>query len=516
MKSTLFTIVIGAIFLVGGAGAVILADRQGWLPGAGGHVDRRQSAGCPHELTRELCPFCTPGLIEEMGQCGAHSVPEALCSRCNQALVPAFKVENDWCGPHEIPESQCTICNPGLIASQDVSGAAFGQPEDIRLISTAETPRNQRQPSVTCKTETLQIQFLNDGIADKAGFEYSRVNRQEVVETLSCNAEIVYDGNRYARLAPRAPGVVREVKKDLGDRVETGETLAVIDSADLGSAKAAYLQAQALLKLSAAEHAREKKLVESEISAQFELLEAQSSLSECQIAVSQAAQRLRNLGLSDNDIQQVEMGDDTSSLLPLIASFPGVVVERSTVIGEEADTTTPLFAVADTSTMWAMLDVYDRDIQKVHSGQTVVVAVEGARGEAFGGQVNWASSSVDPKTRTLKVRAEIANPDGYLRSGMFGTAEIRLYDQGPVPVVPKDAVQWEGCCNIVFVKQNDSLFRPKKVRLGYATERHFVVHEGLEPNDVVVTTGSFLLKTEILKGSIGAGCCEVEPGKQQS
>lgn len=515
MKNKLLSVVVAVVFLLGGAGVVILADRQGWLPGSTDRSGGSQAAGCPHELTRDTCPFCSPNLIEEMGQCVGHGVPEALCHLCNPALIPAFKAVGDWCAGHNVPESQCLICNPGLrtasipgIGKSDLAG-------DIRLTSVTEVARNQRAPSVTCQTETLRVQFLNPTIAERVGLEYARIERREVAATLSCNVEIEYDGNRYARLSPRAAGVVLEVRKDLGKAVKAGETLAIVDSAELGTAKSAHLQARALLKLWTENHAREQRLFERKISPESDLLKAEASLAESRIAVSRTAQRLRNLGLTDADIASIEQNNDSSSLLPLGAPFSGVVVERNAVIGELADTATRLFAVADTATMWAMLDVYEKDIGNVRPGQPVVLSMDGAGGEKFGGKVTWVSSHVDPRTRTLKVRAEIANPEGFLRDGMFGTAEIRLHDQAPVLVVPKDAVQWDGCCNIVFVQMNDSLFRPKKVRLGYETDRHFVVRKGLERGERVVTTGSFLLKTEIMKGSIGAGCCEVEPGKQR-
>ena len=137
-------------------------------------------------------------------------------------------------------------------------------------------------------------------------------------------------------------------------------------------------------------------------------------------------------------------------------------------------------------------------------------------GERRGGTVTWVSSHVDHRTRTLKVRTEVDNADGLLRSGMYGKAVISIRDKEPTLVVPKDAVQWEGCCNVVFTRQSDMLFTPKKVRIGYDTDRFYVVEEGLEENEEIVTTGSFLLKTEIMKGSIGAGCCEAGLGRQES
>jgi cobalt-zinc-cadmium efflux system membrane fusion protein len=97
---------------------------------------------------------------------------------------------------------------------------------------------------------------------------------------------------------------------------------------------------------------------------------------------------------------------------------------------------------------------------------------------------------------------------------MFGKAIITVRKDESALVVPKDSVQWEGCCNVVFVKRSGVLFEPRKVKLGYEMDRFFVVEHGLNAGEEIVTTGSFLLKTEILKGSIGVGCCEVEPGKE--
>ena len=153
-----------------------------------------------------------------------------------------------------------------------------------------------------------------------------------------------------------------------------------------------------------------------------------------------------------------------------------------------------------------------KDGAKIEPGQSVVLKVVGLRGEAFGGRIARVSTHVDPRTRTLKARAVVTNSEGLLRANMFGAALITIHDKRPVLVVPKGAVQWEGCCNVVFVKRSDTLYEPRKVRLGYETDRFYEVKSGVEPGETVVTQGSFLLKTEILKGSIGAGCCpEVTP-----
>jgi cobalt-zinc-cadmium efflux system membrane fusion protein len=96
---------------------------------------------------------------------------------------------------------------------------------------------------------------------------------------------------------------------------------------------------------------------------------------------------------------------------------------------------------------------------------------------------------------------------------MFAEARITIHDQEPLVIAPREAVQWEGCCNVVFIRKSESTFQPRKVKLGHETDGWVVVLAGLEADEPVVTRGSFLLKTEIMKGNIGAGCCEAHGAK---
>ncbi len=529
-KSTsTFTGLILAALVVLGA----MAYHQGWLPGLasrqnthrGGTEDSHEHHGhdhghaadlCAHQLPPGKCPFCDEALIEAMGFCHGHGVPEAFCTKCNPWVIPGFKAVNDWCAGHEIPESQCTICNPELLDAPEPDKQQSATSPLLELLDGPAVPRSQRTPAITCNTSSLQVQFLSPETASIAGLEYARVERREITQSISCNLEMTYDGNRYARLATRSPGTVSAVRKDLGEAVQAGEVLALVDSAGLGTARSEYLQAQTLVNLWEKNHAIELRLLEKRAGTERDMLQAETKLTKSRIALAGAQQRLRNLGISDDQISKFSKGHANSSLLPLTAPFPGVVVERNAVVGEVVDTKASLLSIADTSKMWAMLEVYESDVPKVRIGQPVVLEVEGIPGERRGGTVTWVSSHVDHRTRTLKVRTEVDNADGLLRSGMYGKAVISIRDKEPTLVVPKDAVQWEGCCNVVFTRQSDMLFTPKKVRIGYDTDRFYVVEEGLEENDEIVTTGSFLLKTEIMKGSIGAGCCEAGLGRQES
>jgi len=240
---------------------------------------------------------------------------------------------------------------------------------------------------------------------------------------------------------------------------------------------------------------------------QRDVFAAETSLAEANLALTAAKQRLRNLGVAEADVEKLVAARDTSSTVQVVALVAGRVVERDAIVGEVVDTARSLFAVADTSTMWALLDVREADAQNVAIGQGALLQFGGSRGERVAGQVSWISPRVEPATRTVKVRVALPNPHGDLRAGAFGTAEVAFHQGDPLPAVPKSAVQWEGCCNVAFVRKSDQVFLPRKLRLGADLGDHWAVLSGLTEGDVVVTEGSFLLKTEIRRESIGAGCC---------
>lgn len=370
--------------------------------------------------------------------------------------------------------------------------------------------RWQRAPSSTCATSATPITLSSAEVLELLGLRYAQVQAGPLDRTIERNAQLAYNANRYARLASRAPGVVAEVVKDLGEPVRKGEVLAIVDSIELGAAKADVLMALETVNLWQANAARERDLVEKGAGIEREQLEAETRLAESRIALNKTRQRLRNLGLGKEQIDVVEKEGDTSSLLAITAPFDGMVVERAAVMGEAAEGSRPLLAIADTAVMWAMVDLGEIDLMLVHVGQEATLSLDGLPGRTFPGRVTWISTQVDEHTRTVKARIELDNGEGLLRANMFGRARIAAGGGRPAVTVPKDAVQWEGCCNVAFVRADDSLtFRPARLTLGFDAGDRYEVVAGLEPGQTIVTRGSYILKNEILKSAVGAGCCEV-------
>lgn len=317
----------------------------------------------------------------------------------------------------------------------------------------------------------------------------------------------------------------------------------VLSDVPVGDAKAKLLRAHAALQLARTEFAREAALLDKKISSERVYQAAQSALASAEVefvalreeiafdterdrlaaqravevarsALDAAERRLHILGLSEAQVGAIGTeADEAMSRFELRSPSAGTVIKRSVAVGESVESDDVLFVVADTSNMWLMADVYERDLLQLRTGLSVHFTVDGMPGVSFEGKVSWISSQVDVKTRTVRLRADLANPDGLLRARMFGRARIVLHDNERVVGVPVDAVQTDGCCQLVFVQESDTVFQPRKVVLGTRANGFVEVLRGLDEGEAVAGTGSFLMKTEILKSNIGAGCCEVDPGR---
>ena len=210
-------------------------------------------------------------------------------------------------------------------------------------------------------------------------------------------------------------------------------------------------------------------------------------------------------------------GEDAGDIARLVLRAPiaGTVTGRSAAIGATVDPSVALVTIADLSSMWAELDIREAELGSVRLGDRVAVEVDGLPGRAFTGAITWIAAEIDPRTRTGRARAEIRNQDGCLKANMFARATIhpgggeRGDEQGVA--VPRSAIQRARGEAVAFVRLAGDLYEPRRVRVGRAAGERIEVLEGIRAGEEVVTAGAFLLKTEILKESIGAGCCEIGP-----
>jgi cobalt-zinc-cadmium efflux system membrane fusion protein len=330
------------------------------------------------------------------------------------------------------------------------------------------------------------------------GIVVQPVGRGTLDQSTRLTGEVAFNADRIAHVSPSVPGIVQSVSQSVGDAVEAGDVMAVLSSRELASARSDYLAASARLALAEESLGRDERLLADRIGTERQVLEARQAVRETRIAVNLAEQNLHALGQDHDDIEGLADAEDTGlSTYELKAPLTGVVIARELTRGEvvsDEPAETP-FVVADLSSVWVNLAVYQRDLAAVRRGTTVRIAFGPGIPDATG-TIAFISPSLDEHTRTATARVVLDNPEGVWRPGMFVTAQATTASTRAGLVLPRSAIQKLDGQTIVFV-QHDGVFEPRPVEIGRQTEAFFEILSGLEPGERVVTQNGFALKAEL-------------------
>jgi cobalt-zinc-cadmium efflux system membrane fusion protein len=336
------------------------------------------------------------------------------------------------------------------------------------------------------------------------GIEIATAGPGSLVIYTELPGEIVLNADRLAHVLPRVPGIVREVRANVGDSVERGLVMAVLESGELADTKAAYLAAKERQTLADANFQREELLWQKKISSEQDYLDARQALSEARIEKRAAEQKLHALGFSETALQKLSSRSDQDFLRHEIkAPFSGTVIEKHITLGESLKDDAEAFVVADLSSVWVDIQVYQKDLPRIRKGQRVVITAGHDIPDATD-TISWVGPVVGEATRTAKARVVLANPDGALRPGLFVTARI-LSDSSTVSLlVPKTALQTVEDRTVVFVRDEDG-FEPRPVKTGRENASQVEIVSGLHPGQTYVSQGAFTLKAQLSKGAFGDG-----------
>jgi cobalt-zinc-cadmium efflux system membrane fusion protein len=404
-----------------------------------------------------------------------------LLSACSAGrTTPAAAVEDaetGLCREHHVPEDECGICHPELLA--------------------------RKKPG-----EAMKVRLPSAASARLAGIATAASSVHAVEDGIECVAELAFDQKRVATISSQVPGTIASIAVDLGTRVKTGEVLVRIAASATGEAQSDYLRALADAALHDAAFERERKLHAEGIASDQDLQVAEAAAKSATAAVRQTRQHLLVLGFSDAELKALASGQEPAADLELRAPFAGEIVDRTAVTGMLVEGGKPLFTLADTSTLWAMVDIPESQLARARVGQTVHLSVASMPGKAFTGKLTWLSPSVDERTRMARGRVELPNHDGLLKARMFARAFIVTGEAQRAVVVPRSAVQTIGGATVVFVRSEDDLYEARLVRLGEVRDGAVEVVAGLSAGDPVVVAGSFELKSQLLISRLGAGCTD--------
>ncbi len=328
--------------------------------------------------------------------------------------------------------------------------------------------------------------------------------------------QVQLDLTKTVEVVSAGGGRVEQVSKLLGEKVEKSDILAVIHSADLGQAKADFLEVQAKLELSQATFKREKELYEKKVSSEADYLNALNELKAAEASYAATDKMLHLFGLEADQIGSIkdEKGNGEFANLILRAPQAGTIIEQNISAGKIVGTTESLYTIADLSNLWVWCDVYEKDLAVLHEqftkGQPLkaIVQVKAFAGNEFEGVVDLVGNLMDEHTRTVKIRVQVKNPEGKLRPGMFADVEVMIPGQGRMAVVPRNAIMSDAGKNFIFQHWKEDLWARRDVTVGSIYGDFAEILSGIPKGATIVTGGAFMLKSDILREKMGAGCAD--------
>jgi len=302
-----------------------------------------------------------------------------------------------------------------------------------------------------------------------------------VARRIAATGELEWNPRRVVHLTARTPGRLERVLAVRGDRVRAGQLLAEIYSPDFLTLQAEYKQAAARAERHAGDAAEEAP---------------------ARAILAGARERLALLGVPAAEIERLDGGAEPRPLLAVHAPIGGTVLESGVVTGDAVELGTSLFRLADPSTLWACLHILEKDVGSLEAGTEVVLNPVAYPGQEFRGRLVLIGDVFDPSTRTVEGRVEIANPAGKLKAGMYVQASVAAGGERPALVIPEVSVQSDEGRAVVFVKTGERTFVRREVLTGEKFGGTIEILDGLAAGETVVTSGSFLLRSEFRKGSL--------------
>jgi membrane fusion protein, heavy metal efflux system len=362
---------------------------------------------------------------------------------------------------------------------------------------------NAPKPSATSETHTdaantveVDERMLRDLRIRTSGVE-SRPGGERVVLL----GALAVDQSAYAEVGAPVAARVTRLRVNAGDNVSQGQVLADLTSPELARHRAEYLSARARLTLAEAAFERKRSLAAEKIAPLREVQEAESAVGEARAAVRTARAAIAAFGV---DPPTDERDEAASSSFVLVSPVSGSVIERSAVLGQLLDPSSPAFRIGNLATLWLTVHAFERDAVRIEPGVMARVSFPALPGQDFTGTVASVGRQVESESRTVPVRIDVKNSGNHLRPGMSASAAVPVGTTGsPILTVPVAAVQRvrnEWC---VFLPKDASHFEIRRIGRGRDLGGEVEVLSGLKAAEQIVVDGAFLLKAQAEKGQGG-------------
>ncbi len=362
--------------------------------------------------------------------------------------------------------------------------------------------------------------------------------------TIEATAQLQPNANSVTRVSAPISGKVTEIKACLGDLVKKGQPLVTITSQEVGALITDLFKVEteidsdlakelmqieydlketnAELALCAKQNERAKRLLEEKIGSMATLEAAQTEVEkhELMIGALQAKkekatkiaeakkkmaqvsleQKLMVLGMPRQTIAEIMRKRSVVNCVPIYSPQTGIVLDRDVNVGELVEPSKALFVVDDINDLWLVADIFEQDVAHVRVGQSIEFKVDSFPNQKFKGKLSFVAGAIDPETRTLKVRAVVLNPTFKLKPKMFARMKI-FAERHQVLAIPKQAVQDAGSFKVVYVPTKaPEVFEERRIKVGEDTGNDYLeVIDGIKAGEPLVVTGSFTLRSQILK-----------------
>jgi cobalt-zinc-cadmium efflux system membrane fusion protein len=399
-----------------------------------------------------------------------------------------------------------------LILVAGATGAACRRPPASEAGPPAAKPAPEEPASHEALPESVR---LTPAALSEAGITTWKVQPVDLEHMLVLTGTVDYDENRLLHIAANVKGRASSIRVDLGARVRKGDPILEVESVELGRAREELLRELVGLRVSARAYERAKTLAEAKAISAGEFQTREGDYLAKKAAAEAAERSLHLYGVDDEEISALRASVESNGTLPtgheaprlvLRAPFDGRVIDRKVTPGSLFEALQPLVTVADLSSVWVFLQAYEKDLALLHEGVPVTIRTEAFPQDAFEGRVDFLGSVVDRATRTIRVRATVGNHAEKLRPGLFVKAQVHVpkseAEARATVAVPQAALQTLEGRTTVFVQTAPGVFVRHFVETGHTFEGFTEILSGVKPGDLIVSEGSFVLKSEFAKASL--------------
>jgi len=364
-------------------------------------------------------------------------------------------------------------------------GAKPGQP-----VAAATTESPTTDPSVI-KTDAGLRERIKTGEPAWAAVDAS----------FTVAARVEVDDTRITRVGAPVMGRIATLGAREGEEVHRGQVLATLISPGLSDAQLELLKAISHKQVAQRAVERAQVLLKSDVIGAAELQRREAELSEASAEVDAARDHLQLLGMPPEAIEELRRTRQMNSVSRVMAGMEGTVMERRVAMGQVVEPADTVYEIADLSHVWLVADVPEQSSGNLRAGQSVEAQLAALPGRTITGKLAFVSATVNPETRTVRVRMDVPNRDKSLKPAMLATMTIREHTERR-QVVPLAGVVREGDSDCLFVERDAETFVLREVKLGPEHGGKRVLLEGVKPGERIVVDGAFHLNNERRRRSL--------------